>query len=58
MGGFFMGVTALAGLLSGHIRMDPHGFGLVILLQAFWMAVVGVPMLRASREKRSKSGFS
>ena len=58
MGGFFVGVTALAGLLSGHIRMDPHGFGLVILLQAFWMAAVGVPMLRASREKRSKSGFS
>jgi hypothetical protein len=58
LGGFFVGVAAVAGLLSGHLRMDPHGFGLIILLQAVWMVAVGVSMVRASREKRNKPAFS
>jgi hypothetical protein len=58
MGGSFVGVAALAGLLSGHLRMDVHGFGLIILLQAVWIVAVGVSMLRASRGKRSKTSLS
>jgi hypothetical protein len=44
--GFFLGVAELAVLLSGGIRLDAHGFGLIIFLQAIWMVAVGVSMLQ------------
>jgi hypothetical protein len=32
--------------LSGRVRLDAHGFGLIIFLQAIWMVAVGVSMLQ------------
>jgi hypothetical protein len=45
--GGVVGAAALAGLLSGHVRMSAHGFAFILLLQATWVVSVGVWMLRA-----------
>ena len=47
--GWFVGVASLAALFSGHIQMDVHGFGLVVLLQAIWNICVGVSLLRRNQ---------
>lgn len=44
--GWFVGVVSLAALFSGHVRMDAHGFGMIVLLQAIWNIALGVSMLR------------
>jgi hypothetical protein len=47
----FYGVMAAAvilfALLSGHLPLSVHGFGLVVLAQAVWFVVVGVQMMRS-----------
>src|SRR2546423_70712 len=48
--GCVVSFVALAGLLSGHITMSAHGFGLIVLLQAAWVIAVGVSMLRAESD--------
>ncbi len=35
--GYTVGVLALAGILSGHLRLDVHGFGAVMIAQALWV---------------------
>jgi hypothetical protein len=35
--GLLIGVTLPAGVLSGMLRLDIHGFGLVVLTQGVWM---------------------
>jgi hypothetical protein len=44
--GWFVGLASLAGLLSGHVRMDVHGFGAIVLMQAIWNIALGVSMMR------------
>jgi hypothetical protein len=44
--GWFAGTAALAGLLSGHVRMSAHGFGLIVFLQGAWVVALGISMLR------------
>jgi hypothetical protein len=39
--GVVVGIAALLGVLSGHLRLDVHGFGAVVLAQAIWMVLVG-----------------
>jgi hypothetical protein len=48
--GWFISLAALFGLLSGHVHMSAHGFGLIVLLQAVWAIALGVSMLRADRD--------
>ena len=38
-------LTALA-VLSGHLRLNVHGFGMVVLGQAIWFIIVGVLLCR------------
>jgi hypothetical protein len=45
--GWFVGAASLAGLFSGHVRMDVHGFGAIVLLQAVWNIALGVSMMRS-----------
>lgn len=33
-------------VMAGHLRLDVHGFGLVVLLQGIWFAAAGVLLLR------------
>jgi hypothetical protein len=34
---------------SGHVRLDVHGFGAVVLLQGIWLIAVGTALYRRSR---------
>lgn len=43
--GCVVGVGVLVGLFAGHITLDVHGFGLVILLQAAWLFSVGAQLI-------------
>jgi hypothetical protein len=47
-------LAGLAGLLSGHVRMSAHGFGLIVFLQSVWMVAIGVSMLRAGRNGKTQ----
>ncbi len=51
--GFFVGAAELAGLLSGRVHLDAHGFGLIIFLQAIWMVAVGVSMLQTEPQPKA-----
>ena len=33
---------------SGHVQLDVHGFGLIVLLQSVWFILVGRAMMRAA----------
>jgi hypothetical protein len=40
--GCFLGPVTVIAVLSGHLRLDVHGFGMVVLGQAVWLIIVGV----------------
>lgn len=47
--GIVGGVVGLCGLivvLGGHIQMNAHGFGLVVLVQAIWIVLVAIWLFR------------
>lgn len=46
IGGGIVGLCTLIALLSGHVQMNTHGFGLIILVQASWSILVAVSLLR------------
>ncbi len=45
--GLVLGVAATLGIVSGHLRLDVHGFGAVVLGQAVWWITAGVLLRRA-----------
>jgi hypothetical protein len=49
MFGWLVALAVLAGLLSGHVRMSAHGFGLIVFLQAVWILALGASMIRMGR---------
>lgn len=46
--GLVVGVVSLAALFSGHLRLNLHGFGLLIFAQAIWTFLLGVLMIRTT----------
>jgi hypothetical protein len=44
--GIVIGPPTIVALVSGHLRLDVHGMGLVVLTQAIWFAAVGISMWR------------
>jgi hypothetical protein len=44
--GCILGPLTILGVLSGHVRLNVHGFGLVILGQAIWFITAGVLLCR------------
>ncbi|HMF57789.1 MAG TPA: hypothetical protein VK619_15710 [Pyrinomonadaceae bacterium] len=44
--GCFVGLVGLAGILSGHLRLDVHGFALFIFAQSVWTILIGVLLCR------------
>ena len=44
--GCILGPLTIVGVLSGHVRLNVHGFGLVILGQAIWFITAGVLLCR------------
>ena len=47
--GLVLGSAAIAGILSGHLRLDVHGMGIVVLGQAIWFVAVGILLCRGGR---------
>ncbi len=39
--GFILAPATLAGLFSGHLNLDAHGFGIVVFVQAVWFIAAG-----------------
>jgi hypothetical protein len=44
--GALVAVATLGIVLSGHLRLDVHGFGAVVLAQAIWLIAIGVQLRR------------
>ncbi|MGB7196286.1 MAG: hypothetical protein WBD81_22760 [Collimonas pratensis] len=44
--GSIAGLCGLIAVPGGHIQMNAHGFGLVILVQAIWIALVAIWLFR------------
>jgi hypothetical protein len=45
--GCILGPLTVIAVLSGHIRLNVHGFGVIILSQALWLVTAGVLLCRA-----------
>lgn len=45
--GIIVAMLALLAMSIGHLRLDVHGFGAVVLTQGIWMITVGVLLIRA-----------
>ena len=45
--GVIVGALALFAVVIGHLRLDVHGFGAVVLCQGIWMITVGVLLVRS-----------
>ena len=52
--GIIAGLLPVCGLISGHLRVDAHGFGLVIALQVIWMIAIGLSMIRTNAATGSR----
>ena len=46
--GVALSAVLLGGLLAGHLRMNVHGFGVVVVGQGLWMTWTGVLLWRAA----------
>lgn len=46
--GLVAGLLALGGFLAGHVRLDVHGFGLLVVLQSLWFVAAGVSLWRGA----------
>jgi len=44
--GLIIGGAVLVAFLAGHLRLNVHGFGIVVALQAIWLIWVGVLLCR------------
>lgn len=47
--GIIVGLFGILGILSGHLRMNVHGFGLLVFAQAAWTVLIGVLMIRSDK---------
>jgi hypothetical protein len=45
--GCILGLISLAAFLSGHLRLDVHGFGLFVFGQSVWTILLGVFLCRS-----------
>jgi hypothetical protein len=48
--GCILGPLTLIAVLSGHIRLNVHGFGMVVLGQAVWFISAGILLWKEKRE--------
>ena len=51
-GGLLLGPVIVLALVSGHVQLDVHGFGLIVLAQSAWFLTVGVSLFRAGSTAR------
>lgn len=48
--GYILAPITLLAVLSGHIRLDVHGFGAIILAQAIWWIIAGVQLRKRAQD--------
>jgi len=53
--GSFVAPLTLIAVLSGHIRLNVHGFGMVVLGQAIWFISAGVLLWTNKQEPDGKT---
>ncbi|HEY7405086.1 MAG TPA: hypothetical protein VIB39_16285 [Candidatus Angelobacter sp.] len=46
--GWVLGPVTILAVVSGHLRLNVHGFGLVVLLQAIWFITAAVQLWRSN----------
>lgn len=46
--GCILGPVAIVAVVSGHLRLNVHGFGLVVLVQAVWFITAAVQLWRSN----------
>lgn len=49
--GYTVGTLALVGIFSGHLRLDVHGFGAVVIAQAIWVLWTAAAMRKIPTEQ-------
>lgn len=47
--GIVAGLAIVAAFVGGHVGLDVHGFGLIMLTEEIWFVAVGVWMMRRTR---------
>jgi hypothetical protein len=53
--GCFVAPLTLIAVLSSHIRLNAHGFGMVVLGQAIWFISAGVLLWSENQELDAKA---
>lgn len=53
--GCVIGILIVAAIFTGRLRLNVHGFGLVVLAQSVWMAWAGVMLLLAKARSAAPS---
>ena len=53
--GYILSPITLLAVLSGHIRLDVHGFGAIILGQAVWWIIAGVKLRKLGASDLAES---
>jgi hypothetical protein len=48
--GCLLGPVTIVAVLSGHVTLGVHGFGMIVLCQAIWYVFVGVTLMRMKEE--------
>jgi hypothetical protein len=51
--GCILGPLTVFGMLVGHLRLDVHGFGMIIFSQAIWFITVGLLLMKGERPASS-----
>lgn len=49
--GFVVAPVIAILVIAGHLRLDVHGFGAVVLLQGIWLAAAGILLIRRRVER-------
>jgi hypothetical protein len=47
--GIVVGPLVIIGVFAGHLRMDVHGFGMIVLAQTIWFTGAGLQLCRSGR---------
>ncbi|HYX53955.1 MAG TPA: hypothetical protein VE783_10935 [Candidatus Limnocylindrales bacterium] len=54
--GLVIGSLTIIGVSSGHVRLNVHGFGVVVLTQSIWFVLMGVRLWNADAAKGAREG--
>lgn len=47
--GFIISIFCFISILAGHIKLDVHGFGLIVFLQAIWTILTAIYVIKSEK---------